>query len=126
MNWHKRLKYQENWKKLHPLKAKQYINKYMRSPFGRFSQSRYRAKKRGIVFKLTLEQFSQLITKPCFYCGCEPNSNLTGFWLDRIDNNVGYVLKNVVPCCKICNVMKNNLGFKEFKNHIMKIVRNLA
>jgi len=115
-------KSQADWKKRHPIRAKRCINRYMRSPFGRFSQSKYRAKKRGIIFTLTFDQFSNLIKQPCFYCKSKPNSNTTGFWLDRLNNKKGYITNNVVPCCKICNVMKNNLSFNEFKEHISKIV----
>jgi hypothetical protein len=59
-----------------------------------------------------------LITSPCAYCGEIPNE-LNG--LDRIDNNKGYTIDNVVPCCKNCNWAKNDLSINEFKKHIEKI-----
>jgi hypothetical protein len=31
------------------------------------------------------------------------NEKLTG--IDRVDNSIGYVTSNIVPCCQICNMM---------------------
>jgi hypothetical protein len=31
-----------------------------------------------------------------------------GSGLDRINNAIDYELSNVIPCCKICNSMRNN------------------
>jgi len=73
----------------------------------RFTNSKWLAKKRGINFNLTFEQFESIINKPCFYCDnllCK-NSE-TAFGLDRIDNLKGYAFDNIVSCCKICNMIK--------------------
>jgi len=34
--------------------------------------------------------------------------------LDRIDNEKGYLLDNVTPCCKICNQAKHALSLDDF------------
>ena len=44
-----------------------------------------------------------------------------GLTLERIDNNKGYTIGNVVPCCKICNHAKNNLTIQEFKDWIERV-----
>ena len=44
--------------------------------------------------------------------------------IDRIDSNIGYTVNNCVPCCTICNHMKNDLTTDEFYNHI-KLLYNL-
>ncbi len=90
------------------------------------------AKPRGLEFTLTIEEFLELIDGDCFYCDSPPsnefgknNKYLTGSHIyngiDRLDNNKGYTLTNCVPCCKICNKMKSNLGYDEFFSHIKKI-----
>lgn len=89
------------------------------------------ARKRGYVFELTKEDFLEITTKSCHYCGQEPsnefttNSN-TGIFvysgIDRMDNTKGYTVDNCVPCCKICNVMKQQLSISEFYAHIKQIV----
>jgi len=78
----------------------------------RFSQAKRLAKH---PWKLSFEQWAQLITCPCYYCG-GPLSRY-GSGLDRIDNRKWYTLANVVPCCgskngktsKGCNFRKGLL-----------------
>ena len=44
--------------------------------------------------------------------------------IDRKDNEIGYTLKNCVPCCIICNRAKNSLSFDEFLAWIGRLVEN--
>jgi hypothetical protein len=80
--------------------------------------------KRGLSFDLTIDEFSELIGMPCYYCG-QPPSNINGVrahktvqvtysGLDRIDNSIGYTIKNVVPCCRTCNIAKRDMQQKDF------------
>ncbi len=41
--------------------------------------------------------------------------------IDRMDNNIGYVLSNCVTCCGQCNIFKLNLSITDFLIHINKI-----
>lgn len=89
------------------------------------------AKSRNLTFELTEEEFKSIITKPCIYCGsvCESKGvhskrvngtfNYTG--IDRVDSSKGYQVNNCVPCCKICNRMKSDMGKDEFLKHIEKM-----
>jgi hypothetical protein len=91
--------------------------------------------KRNYEFNLTEDQVEEIILKNCYYCDCEPtitpsskNKNRTSTpfkhnGIDRLDNDKGYYIENVVPCCKICNVMKNNLTLSYFYSHISKVQR---
>jgi len=45
--------------------------------------------------------------------------------LDRIDNAKGYILDNVVPCCKHCNYAKRNMSTEKFYNLIKSIYENI-
>lgn len=97
------------------------------------------AKSRKIKFELTLKDIEKIIEKSCFYCGSEPDNEkyihpLKGETekrkikyqgIDRVDSNVGYTPKNIIPCCKRCNLMKRDMSKNEFLNHIEKIMRNL-
>lgn len=90
------------------------------------------AKVRNLEFSLSKEEFKELATKSCFYCGENPsyiarkgNDTCTYNGIDRIDNNKGYVLNNVVPCCGICNNAKKELGKDEFIKWIQKTYLNL-
>ena len=88
------------------------------------------AKRRGLTFSLTNQEIREIFALNCFYCGTKPsNGNAPRKYygdflyngIDRINNSLGYVLNNVVPCCKRCNYMKNNLTHEDFLIHIKKI-----
>lgn len=73
----------------------------------RFRQSVYRAAHRNLLWNITLIDYSEMISKRCFYCdGVVPRF---GCGLDRMDNSKGYLIGNVVPCCRDCNVIKANV-----------------
>ena len=70
----------------------------------------------------------------CHYCGVEPekisqssnkNKPYNGDYIyngiDRIDNNKGYTMDNVVPCCEICNNAKKNLSKVKFISWLDRI-----
>lgn len=89
------------------------------------------AKERGLEFALTDGQIDKLFSQICCYCGAQPeqiktNGRNTGEFIyngiDRIDNNKGYTIDNVVACCGKCNFAKNQLTPEEFIQHAEKIV----
>jgi len=72
---------------------------------------------------LNINEFSYLISQPCFYC-----NNISNSWndfkyngLDRLDNNLPHLKSNIVPCCKHCNYAKRNMSFIDFINHLQKL-----
>ncbi len=84
---------------------------------------RTRAIKKCIPFELTQEDCSMLFSQNCRYCNQPPSNFSQGrgsnggiFYngIDRVDNSKGYVPENCVPCCKLCNQAKSNLGVSEF------------
>jgi hypothetical protein len=105
------------------------------------------AKKRKLSFKLTFEKFQELIFSNCHYCNCEPsrlfNSQLFGGkyrtsnikrinegsifcnGVDRKNNNDGYEILNVVPCCWICNRGKKEYGYEDFVERLKNIARGI-
>lgn len=74
------------------------------------------AKKKHLVFTLTLEEFRKLVSIPCNYCGGTP------YGIDRLDSKMGYVKENCVSCCTMCNWMKNSYSVEEFVAQCEKIV----
>lgn len=75
---------------------------------------------KGREFQLTQDETYKLLTSNCTYCGSE------GGGIDRIDSSKGYVAGNVTPCCKTCNVMKNDLTVEKFEAHIRRIATYLG
>lgn len=93
---------------------------------------KYGAKKRGLEYKLTEEQFFEITQKDCYYCGKKPSNSYNrkeqnGEYIyngiDRVNNDEGYTIENSVPCCHTCNRAKEKLTLQEFKDWI-KIVYN--
>ncbi len=90
---------------------------YRRPGPGRWKKYKYDSNRRNIDFNLTLDQFLTFDNKPCGYCGIE----LDRIRLDRVNNNLGYFLENVVSCCFKCNSFKHTLEEKEFLKHITRV-----
>jgi hypothetical protein len=88
------------------------------------------ARKRNLAFDLTFNQFREIITESCRYCGFIPvfnkdtkESSVNG--IDRVDNAKGYHMTNVAACCSNCNYMKSNLTEFDFLKQVSKIYHNL-
>ena len=62
------------------------------------------AKKQGVSFDLTKEDFDILTIDNCKYCKRSPT---TWFGIDREIPSLGYVSGNVVSCCWDCNLDKS-------------------
>lgn len=94
-----------------------------KQPHRRFSHSKKNAKERGYEWKISFRLFKELISKPCSFCGELKIENGSG--LDRINQLIGYLPTNVIPCCYICNMMKRMFPDWMFIDQVKKIYRNL-
>jgi len=68
--------------------------------------SSYRCKDKAKRRQCDLEVLwfiTNILMKPCHYCG---SSKYVG--ADRIDNNIGHIKTNVIPCCHTCNTVRND------------------
>lgn len=91
---------------------------------------KYNAEKRGYAFSLTNEEFFNLISENCNYCGDIPQTRWKSHrkednviiynGIDRKNNNLGYTIENSCSCCKKCNYIKNNMGLENFKDLVIK------
>lgn len=99
-----------------------------------YNSYKHHAEKRGYCFELNNEDFNLITSKNCHYCGRIPeqvgyNKTKTNCVLyngiDRVDNNCGYTLDNIVPCCKHCNRAKMSLTKDQFLQLIKDIYNNL-
>jgi hypothetical protein len=103
--------------------------------FSRFySQYSCNAKRRNMEFSLSPEEFRNITSRACWYCGAEPKPNYArylnpkvipvpyiGNGIDRKNNKIGYTPLNCVSCCFTCNGMKSSLSVSDFINHIHNI-----
>jgi len=97
---------------------------------------RRRANKKHFDFDLSKEEFREITSKNCYYCGIEPYQKAPstpkkdyGFYtyngIDRIDSSMGYTKENIVPCCGQCNVAKNNYTQQEFFDWAKRVIKKI-
>ena len=95
-----------------------------------FRDYQWRAKKKNLDFNLSFDDFINLIQSNCFYCGVEPQNRHRRYSIkyngvDRVDNNLGYITENCVPCCIDCNVAKMERSQKQFVEWINKVYNHI-
>lgn len=93
------------------------------------------AEKRDHKWQLTNEQVRHLTKQRCYYCGVKPlqtshaeayNGDYVHNGIDRVDNERGYTIDNVVSCCGKCNLMKRAMSLQEFRSQIITIYNHFA
>lgn len=94
------------WPTLTKEQRSQYNRSHSRTIGGRFTHAKVCAKRRGLSWGISKEEYAKLIALPCAYCD-GPLSE-TGVALDRKDSALGYESFNVVQCCTECNVAKSD------------------
>ena len=93
------------------------------------------AKNRNYSFEVSFDQFKDLCSKECNYCGRVGVTNrirnstyktcsLKYNGLDRYDNSRGYELSNIVTCCETCNYAKGEQTFEQFENWLKVLINN--
>lgn len=100
-------------------KRRKYERDWSKRPVGIFNAYRKRARRKGLAFDLTLEEFVRVLVCPCRFCG----KKATG--IDRIDSTRGYIPTNIQSCCFVCNTMKWTLTMEEFAAHVRRIAKRI-
>jgi hypothetical protein len=107
---------------------KDYISNYNRirskTMASRYAQVKSHNKLRYNNVNLSFEDYCTLISLDCIYCGIE--LELSGKGLDRLDSNKGYIVENCVPCCRMCNVIKNEYSLDKLIDHLPKMFKGLV
>lgn len=89
-----------------------------------------RAKRKGLTFSLSEDDFIRLVTSSCFYCEKSyleetrvvNRSKVHMLTVDRIDSQREYELDNCVSCCKECNTIKMDIPVKTWIKKLRKIL----
>lgn len=79
------------------------------------------AARRKIEFNLDKKTFLYLIHHNCYLCGKKTDDEHQN-GIDRVDNNKGYILENVQPCCGNCNFIKNKFSLETIFDKFKKIL----
>lgn len=102
-----------------------------------FKSYEVNAKNRNLEFNISFDEFSDIISNKCYYCGMSPQDQsylskstrkygkFYASGIDRMCNEKGYTMDNIVPCCTKCNMMKKTLSCDEFTDHIQNIYEHL-
>lgn len=79
---------------------------------------------RNKPFAISDEYINELFNGPCHWCGryavneFSRRNGKTGSFryngIDRLDNNHGYIIGNVVSCCGPCNIAKHDMSAADF------------
>ena len=65
------------------------------------------------------DRYNKITSLPCHYCLNTFEKGAKG--IDRINSSIGYIINNIKPCCKTCNMFKNDLSYDDFFNHLLNI-----
>lgn len=91
-----------------------YEHSVRRTAKSRYARGKYGANRRKKTWTISFEDYEGLLKLPCTYCN-KSLSDETGSGLDRKDNERGYSLDNVNPCCADCNRRRaKSMGADEF------------
>lgn len=98
----------------------QSAKRYRNDPLRKYESYVQSAVRRGKDWNLDREQAIMLFRSSCHYCG-KPSSddNLNG--IDRVDNDVGYHVDNVVACCSACNMCKGRHDLKMWLRTCLRV-----
>ena len=92
------------------------------------------AAKRGLDWGLSEEEFMFFLKQNCHYCGRAPfqyraygkKAGAYYMGIDRVENDVGYIMGNLVPCCKVCNSAKRCMSQEDFYVWIKMVYKHSA
>ncbi len=106
------------YQKEYYIKNKKRLKKKRTEYDKRFIALKSSAKRRKLKFNISIDDFEYLTKFKCFYCNKFITNSCGG--LDRLDNNNGYTLENVVPCCTDCNRIRGNILTPEETYYIIQ------
>ncbi len=96
---------------------KKVVNDNAKTPRGRYSAYKKKAKFKEIGWSLSQDNFYKMWNRPCSYC----LRKIDGIGVDRINSSIGYQPDNITPCCGRCNAGKMNHPSPVFADLIEKI-----
>ena len=94
-------------------KARDRSKQWRATSRGRYKAHVLKSAQRGLEHDISFDDFENLLSQPCFYCG---QGVVTG--LDRKDSDSGYIMSNVVPSCRSCNSRKCTTPFDVYMEKI--------
>ena len=132
--------YKNKWQKDNKQKRKEILQKYHSSDKhkrthrnynsttkGHFSHLKNSLKRASRILECTLSfaEYEILINKNCYYCNGPLFVSAYGGGLDRINNDLGYIQGNVLPCCGECNKLRMDRLSVEETLEVVKLLKRV-
>lgn len=93
----------KKWRENHPEKMIESNENKKNSKELQYNVYGRNANLKNLEFTISFDDYSNVVTKECHYCGVIHEKGFNG-----IDQTRGYILDNCVSCCKMCNYMKGS------------------
>lgn len=111
-------------------KHKNTHSKYNKTSKGRFSYLKNSVRvlskqRRNIKVDISLEEYENIIKNSCYYCNGPLFKSSYGHGLDRINNDLGYELSNILPACSDCNQLRGNKLTVEETKAVVNLLKQL-
>ena len=113
----------KKWRDANPEKVKQNNLNKKNNINAQYKTYQSSASDKKLDFKLSMEEFEQLVRLPCNYCGSIEERGFNG--IDRLHSSQSYIHSNCVSCCEMCNMMKGSSGPNVFVHRAEHILTNL-
>jgi hypothetical protein len=113
----------KKWRDANPEKVKQNNLNKKNNINSHYKTYQMSASDKKLDFKLSVEEFEQMVSLPCYYCGIIQEKGYNG--VDRLHSSDPYIKSNCVSCCEMCNMMKGTTGPNTFVSRVEHILTHL-
>ena len=111
----------KSWREKNPEKVKENNTAKMKNINSQYKIYIRSAGDKNLVFDLPQEIYTEKIKEPCYYCGeTDKHKGFNG--IDRMNQQMGYIVDNCVSCCQMCNYMKKSLNENIFLQRVEHIL----
>ena len=108
------------------IKGRYFPEEYSSYSAASYNEYKRRADNKSLPFEITNDEYVELLANNCYLCGRDGGNEFTN-GIDRIDNNLGYIMTNVKSCCGSCNYIKKDMGLNElFEKMLMIYTKHIA
>ena len=108
------------------IKGRYFPEEYSSYSAASYNEYKRRADNKSLLFEITNDEYVELLANNCYLCGRDGGDEFTN-GIDRIDNNLGYIMTNVKSCCGSCNYIKKDTGLNElFEKMLMIYAKHIA
>lgn len=113
----------KKWRDANPDKVKKINETKINSIESQYGVYKTSAITKRLEFKITKDEFTDMVKRPCYYCGIIKDKGFNG--IDRLDSSENYKIENCVSCCEMCNMMKGTTGPNIFVHRVEHILTHL-